>query len=88
MVTKKQSGLYLLKFDDSLPLVIKNWSGKDGFVVNGAWNLIVNADKKTYLIQETKDLFRYETLTETPVPWRLKNKNYNEIILEMEGSDR
>ena len=83
-----QSGLHLIKFNNDRPLVIKNWNGKDGFVLNGAWNLIVDTDKRTYTIQEVEESFEYETLIETPVPWQLRNKNYNDIILEMEGSDK
>ena len=76
------SRLVYIEIDSTIQLVVKNWDGAKGVVVNGNWVLTKSEFTHQYRSDDHKWKV-YKTFEVTKVPSWLRNEDYNEIIEKM-----
>lgn len=74
--------LVYIEIDSTIQLVVENWDGSRGRVVNGNWELIKSEFTHQYRSDNNK-WKAYKTFEVTKVPSWLRNEDYNEIIEKM-----
>ena len=74
--------LVYIEIDNTIQLVVKDWDGAKGSVVNGNWELIKSEFTHQYR-SDDHEWKAYKTFEVTKVPSWLRNEDYNEIIEKM-----
>jgi len=74
--------LVYIEIDNTIQLVVKDWDGAKGSVVNGNWELIKSEFTHQYR-SDDHEWKAYKTFEVMKVPSWLRNEDYNEIIEKM-----